>query len=131
MTAAGARERDPAELAAEVIEAINARDPAHLRMLLDDRSQVITGRSTRVGPAEIVTWAGKEYDHLVRRFAIDSMRAAGGSVLATGSVQHVWTEGGGVADSAPIALELCFRGGLLAELRVHDDVAAALAAFDH
>jgi hypothetical protein len=50
-------------------------------------------------------------------------------VLGTGAVQYVWSEGGEVADSTPIALEKSFSGGLLRTLSLHDDAAAALAAF--
>ena len=119
-----------ADLAAEFVDAINARDPGRLARLLDGRSEVVTGRSTHTGPEAIAAWARKEYDHLVRCYAIDDYRGDGDSVLALGSVQYVWSDGGGVADSSPIAITIEIGDGLLRRLRLHDDPVAALAAFE-
>jgi hypothetical protein len=132
MTAGGAPgdSGDPAALAAEVVAALNERDPARLGRVLDESSRIVTGRKTHEGIEAVQTWAAKEYSHLQRRFAIDAYRTIDGRVLATGMVQYVWTEGGEVADSTPIALEMTFSGGRLGELGIHDDVAAALAAFE-
>ena len=130
MTGGGAGEGDPAALAAAVVAAINERDPERIGALLDERSRVVTGRSVHAGPAAIQAWAAKEYDHLVRRFAIDAIRVRGGDALATGAVQYVWSDGGEVADSTPIALEMSFSDGRLETLSLHDDAAAALAAFE-
>ena len=63
-------------------------------------------------------------------FPIDEYRQAGRRVLALGAVQYVWSEGGEVADSTPIALEIEVEGGVLGRLTVHDDVRAALAEFE-
>lgn len=130
MSSGGAGTGDPAALAAEVIAAINDREPARLRALLGDGSRVVTGRSTHSGPDAIAAWAAKEYQHLIRRYEIDAIRVIGADVLVTGAVQYVWSEGGEVADSTPIALEMRFAGGQLETLGVHDDAAAALAAFE-
>jgi hypothetical protein len=130
MTGGGAGADDPAALAAAVVSAINGQDAERLRALLNGRSRVVTGRSTHTGPDAIAAWAAKEYDHLHRRYAIDSYRACANRALAIGAVQYVWREGGEVADSTPIALEMSFAEGELETLSVHDDVAAALAAFD-
>ena len=113
-----------------MVEAINAREPARLAELLDADSRVVTGRTTHLGPEAIVAWSRKEYDHLVRRYAIDEYRARGDSVLALGAVEYAWTEGGEVADSSPIALDLEIRSGRLAALRLRDDTVAALAEFE-
>jgi hypothetical protein len=130
MSGGGAGEGDPAALAAEVIAAINERDPERLGSMLDERSRVVTGRTAHVGDEAIQAWAAKEYDHLVRRFAVDSYRVIGLDVLATGAVQYVWLESGEVADSTPIALEMSFREDVLGTLRLHDDAASALASFE-
>ena len=130
MSGGGAGAGDAAALAAEVVAAINDREPSRLGALLDDSSEVITGRNVHAGPEAIQAWAAKEYDHLRRRFEIGAVRVIGDAALATGSVQYVWSESGEVADSSPIALELSFAAGRLATLRLHDDVAAALADFE-
>lgn len=133
MTAGGApgtSPGDPAALAAAAVAAINDRDPERLGRLLGPRSRVVTGRTAHQGVEAVQAWAAKEYSHLRRRFEMDAYRAIGASVLATGMVEYVWTEGGEVADSTPIALEMSFSSGLLEVLSLHDDVAAALAAFE-
>jgi hypothetical protein len=117
-------------MAAEVVAAINERDGERLRELLGPGSRVVTGQRPHEGVEAVAAWAAKEYSHLRRHFAIDAYRTIGDRVLATGQVQYVWSEGGEVADSTPIALEMRFADGLLAELGLHDDVAAALAAFE-
>ena len=122
--------RGPAETAAQVVAAINDRDRAALVALLADGAEVATGRSVHSGPDAIAVWAAKEYDHLRRVYAIDEYRTRAGRVLALGSVQYVWTEGGEVADSTPIALLIEIEDGVLSHLSVHDDAATALAQFD-
>ena len=120
---------DPAELAAAVIAAINSREPAELASLLDPEVEVVTGRSVHAGPEAVLAWAAKEYDNLIRRYDAGELRVSGYRVLALGSVSYVWKEGGEVADSAPIALELELSDAGLRRLMLHDDVAASLAAF--
>lgn len=122
--------RGPADAAAALVAAINARDGAALAPLLGAAAEVVTGRTVHAGPEEIIAWAGKEYDHLTRVFAIDEYRTRGETVLALGSVQYVWTEGGEVADSTPIALTIEAPGGALRRLAVHDDARAALLEFE-
>ncbi len=116
-------------LAAAVVEAINSREGDRLAPLLAPDVEVVTGRSVHRGPDAAVAWARKEYDHLTRRYAIDEFRPRAGDALALGSVEYVWSDGGEVADSSPIAIELEFGGELLRRLSLHDDAAAALAAF--
>ena len=122
---------ETAALAERAIEAINSRDPDRIRPILDDDVAITTGRAVHRGVDAALVWARKEYDHLVRRYAPDEIRCDGDRALALGSVQYVWSEGGEVADSSPIALELEFGAGRLRSLRLHDDTAAALLAFEN
>lgn len=119
-----------AELAKEFVEAVNSREAPRLARLLDDGTEVVTGRSTHSGPGEVLAWASKQFDHLVRRYVVNEYRGLGGRVLALGEVQYVWAEDGEVADSSPIALTIEADGERLRRVRLHDDPAAALAAFD-
>ena len=120
---------EAAERAASIVEAINSREPERLAAVLTDRSEVVTGRNVHTGAEAVTAWARKEYDHLVRRYAIDEYRIAGESVLALGHVQYAWIESGAVGDSSPIAITIELDGELLRILRLQDDPAAALAAF--
>ena len=121
---------EPAELAAKVIAAINSRESTELEPLLDPDVQVTTGRSVHAGSDAVVAWAAKEYDNLVRRYEVDELRVRDRRVLVLGAVQYVWKDGGEVADSMPIALELELGDEGLRRLRLFDDVAASLSAFD-
>jgi hypothetical protein len=119
-----------ASVATAAIAAINDRDFERFRSLLTPEVAVVTGRSVHSGTDAAVAWAAKEYDHLVRRFEIDEFRLGRGRVLAVGSVQYVWSEGGEVADSSPIALEVTVEGERASRLELYDDTAMALATFD-
>ncbi len=78
----------------------------------------------------MLAWASKEYDHLRKVYAIDEYRRRGDAVLALGSVQYVWADGGEVADSTPIALLFELEGEALKRLTVHDDARSALLQFE-
>ena len=119
-----------ADRAAAVIAAINSRDPERLTEMVGADAEVRTGRKVYSGADLVAAWARKEYDHLVKRYAIDEYRVSGESVLALGSVQYVWSESGEVGDSSPIALRIELDGKRLRSLELHDDTAAAVAAFD-
>lgn len=121
---------EPAALAAALIAAINARDADALGELLGAGAEVVTGRTVHAGREAILAWASREYDHLTRAFAIDEYRTSDEAVLALGSVQYAWTEGGEVADSTPIALVIELDGEALRRLTVHDDTRAALVEFE-
>ena len=119
------------ERAAAVVAAINSRDPDTLAAVLDERSEVVTGRNVHAGPEAITRWASKEYDHLVRSYAVDEFRVGRtGAILALGHVQYAWTESGDVADSSPIGIRIELEGDRLRRFELHDDPAAALAALD-
>lgn len=122
--------RAAAELAAAFFAALESRDRGRLAALLDPAVEVRTGRSVHAGVDRVLIWAGKEFDHLRRRFRIDSYRSNGDSLLAIGVVQYVWKDGSGIADCNPIAIGVEVRAGGIARVELHDDVAAALVAFD-
>lgn len=110
--------------------AVNSRDPDRLRATAGEGFEVITGRSSHQGPEAVAAWVGKEYDHLLRRYAIADYREIGDAVLAVGAVEYVWAEGGEVADVSPIAIGVEFEAGRPRRMRLHDDPLAALAALE-
>lgn len=120
----------PADIAAALVTVINERDPEGLERLLGPGAEIVTGRSVHSGEDAVRKWANKEYDHLRKVYAIDEYRTAGERVLALGAVQYVWTEGGEVADSTPIALVFELAGGAVNRLTVHDDARSALLEFE-
>ena len=130
MNAAADGVEGAAAIAADLFAALNARDGDVLAEMLGPETEIVTGRNVHTGPEAIRAWAAKEYDHLTKRYAIDEYRSDGERVLALGSVQYVWTDGGEVGDSSPIAIEIELRGAAVRRLIVHDDTRTALAQFE-
>lgn len=120
-----------AELVRRVVAATNSasEDPGPLEGLLDPDVTVTTSRSTHLGAAEAVAWARKEFAHLRRDYAIDEYVEGPEFVLAVGSVEYRWKEGGELADATPIALGFRFASGLVVSIESFEDVTEARSAF--
>ena len=121
---------DRAEQAAHAIAAINSRDPEQIAAAFDPLAEVRTGRSVHRGIEAALTWAGKTYEHLDRRYTIAATHTRGDDVLILGEVEYLWREEGKVGDSAPVALRLSFAGDRVRRFVVEDDPEAALDAFE-
>lgn len=119
------------ELARRVVAAANFApdDAGPFERLLDPEVTVTTSRSTRVGAAEAIAWARKEFDHLRRGYAIDEYVEGPESVLAVGSVEYRWKDGGELAAADPIALKFGFASGLVVSIESFEDVTEARSAF--
>ncbi len=107
-------------LARRVLAAISDGDTEHFGELVADDVEIRTARGTRRGRVEAIAWAAGKYDHLQRRLEIDSLERSHGGVVVRGCSEYVWNEGGEVADSNPVAIELRFAGGKLARFRFLD-----------
>ena len=92
-------------LAAAVVAAINSpRSAIGSRRCSATTREVVTGRNVHAGPRRSLAWAGKEYDHLVKRYEIDESAASGAAVLGARRGPVRLGESGEVADSSPIAI---------------------------
>ena len=115
----------PAEeesLAREVLAALSEGDTEAFGELAAEGIEIHTARGARHGHAEAVAWAANKYDHLQRRYAVEDVEAKdGGGVIVRGQTQYVWKDGGEVADSSPVAIELHFEAGKLVLWRFLDD----------
>ena len=108
-------------LARQVLAALSDGDTERFGELAADDIEIHTARGAREGHAEAVAWAANKYDHLQRRYAIDSLRPGeSGGVIVEGQTEYAWKEGGGVADSSPVRIELRFAAGKLALWRFLD-----------
>jgi ketosteroid isomerase-like protein len=102
------------ELARAVLDALSRDDTAAFGEIAADDIEIHTARGTRDGHAEAVAWAANKYDHLQRRYAVDRIEVAeDGGVTVHGRTEYVWKEGGEVADSSPVAIEMRFSRGRL------------------
>lgn len=111
-----------------LLEAVNDRDLARLRALVPPDFEIVTGRSVHSGAPAVLAWAGRAYDHLERRYAVDRIEPVGSGYLVLGRVQYVWRETGEVGDSSPIVFSFELAGGRLRRMSLHEDQAAARAA---
>jgi hypothetical protein len=119
---------DDEQLITLVLEAIGDRAPERLRPLVTDDVVISTARGEHLGIDAAVAWAGKGYQHLDRRYRVDSLERHGDGLVGTGRVEYVWRDSGQVGDSSPVFLGFRVRGGLLAEIAIRDDHQAARAA---
>lgn len=118
-----------ARLATEALDALGRRDAEAFGALLHPEVEIHTARGVKRGHEAAIEWAGKGYDQLDRRYAVDELHAGeSGWLLAVARVQYVWRDGGEVADESPIAIGFSFRDGVIAELRLIEEVGEALAA---
>jgi hypothetical protein len=110
------------DLARRVLGALSDGDTKRFGQLVGDEIEIHTARGTRSGHAEAVAWAANKYDHLQRRYAIGELRRIGpGRLLMTGATEYVWKDGGGLADSSPVAIELGFEDDKLTLWRFRED----------
>ena len=116
-------------LARDLLDALSTGDVDGFAALLHPDVEIHTARGIRRGADAARDWAGREYDHLERRYEITEVHVAGESVLVLADVQYVWRESGEVGDSEHVALELDFEQGRLRRWRLDDDPAAALKVF--
>lgn len=97
-----------------VLDALSRDDVRAFGELASDEIEIHTARGVRHGHAEAVAWATNKYDHLQRRYSVVALEATPeGGVLVHGRTEYVWKDGGGVADSSPVEVEMRFAGGKL------------------
>lgn len=81
--------------------------------LVHPQVEIRTERTVHRGRLEAMEWAGKVFDHLIRRYVPVSIEHRDDGVLAHVELQYVWRESGEVGDSSPAAIELGIRDGLI------------------
>lgn len=123
----------PEEVVRLALEALSDRDTSRMRPLLADHFTVRTGRASHEGADAALAWARKGYDHLDRRWTLDTLEPAPGEggdqglLIGHGRVEYVWRETGEVADSTPTVLLIALEDGLLGRLEIFDDLDSLLA----
>ena len=80
-----------------------------------------TERRTHRGREAAVAWAGKEFDHLVRRYVPIEIEKTSDGVLVHTELQYVWRESGKVGDTSRVRIELGVRDGLISSWHLEDE----------
>jgi hypothetical protein len=81
--------------------------------LVHPEIEIRTERTVHRGRVEAMEWAGKVFDHLVRRYVPVSIEHREDGVLVHAELQYVWRHNGEIGDSSRVALELGIRDGLI------------------
>ena len=124
-----ARGPEPAEILRLALEAISDREPDRLATLLTPDVTVRTGRASHEGEDAVRAWARKGYDHLDRRYVLETIEDLGaGSYICRARVEYVWRESGEVGDASRTWLAVELDGALIRRLELHDSEQEARSA---
>jgi hypothetical protein len=80
-----------------------------------------TERRTHRGREAAVAWAGKEFDHLIRRYVPIEIEETADGVLVHTELQYVWRESGNVGDTSRVRIDLGVRDGLISSWHLEDE----------
>ena len=83
--------------------------------------EIRTERTVHRGREAAMAWAGKSFDHLVRRYLPISFEETDSGVLVHAALQYVWRESGAVGDTSRVAIELGIRDGLICSWYLVDE----------
>jgi hypothetical protein len=83
--------------------------------------EIRTERTVHRGREAAMEWAGKAFDHLVRRYLPLEIEEAPYGLLVHAELQYVWRESGEIGDSSRVAIELGIRDGLISSWYLIDE----------
>jgi hypothetical protein len=89
--------------------------------LVHPEVEIRTERTVHRGREAAVAWAGKQFDHLIRRYVPVEMEATDAGVLVHAELQYVWRESLEVGDTSRVAIELGVRDGLISSWHLEDE----------
>jgi hypothetical protein len=89
--------------------------------LVDPEVEIRTQRTVHRGREAAIGWAGKEFDHLIRRYIPIEIEETDSGVLVHAELQYVWRDTKRVGDSSRVAIELGIRDGLISSWYLEDE----------
>jgi hypothetical protein len=89
--------------------------------LVHPEIEIKTERTVHRGRDAAVAWAGKRFDHLVRRYVPHEIDEAPDGVVVHAQLQYVWRESGRVGDTSRVRIELGIRDGLISSWHLEDE----------
>jgi hypothetical protein len=75
--------------------------------------EIRTERTVHRGRDAAIEWAGKGFDHLVRRYVPVTIEHTEEGLLVHAELQYVWRESDEVGDTSQVTVELGVRDGLI------------------
>jgi hypothetical protein len=109
------------ELVRRFLAALSACDREAVGGLVHPEVEIRTERRMHRGPEAAVAWAGKEFDHLIRRYVPVEIEEADAGVLVHAKLEYVWRESGEVGDTSRVRIELGVRDGLISSWHLEDE----------
>jgi len=89
--------------------------------LVHPEVEIRTERTVHRGREAAVAWAGKRFDHLVRRYVPKEIEQTENGVLVHAELQYVWRESDKVGDTSRVRIELGVRDGLISSWHLEDE----------
>ena len=112
---------DSHELARRFLAALSVGDRAAVGELVHPEIEIRTERTVHRGRVAAMEWAGKVFDHLVRRYVPIDVESTPSGVLVHAELQYVWRQSGEVGDTSRVAIELGIRDGLISSWYLTDE----------
>ena len=112
---------DRDEIARRFLAALSVADRAAVKELVHPEVEIRTERRVHRGRLAAIEWAGKVFDHLVRRYVPVEIERTDDGLLVHAELQYVWRESGEVGDSSKVAIELGLRDGLISSWYLFDE----------
>jgi hypothetical protein len=89
--------------------------------LVHPEVEIRTERTVHRGREAATVWAGKAFDHLVRRYVPVEIEQTTDGVLVHAELHYVWRESAELGDSSRVAIELGIRDGLISSWYLIDE----------
>jgi hypothetical protein len=109
------------ELARRFLAALSDCDQDAVGGLVHPEVEIHTERTVHQGRDAAVAWAGKAFDHLIRRYVPVEIEDTDSGVLVHARLEYVWRESGKVGDSSRVAIDLGIRDGLISSWHLVDE----------
>jgi hypothetical protein len=109
------------ELARRFLAALSACDRAAVGELVHPEVEIRTERRVHRGRDAAVAWAGKEFDHLIRRYKPIEFEETDSGILVHAELQYVWRESLKVGDTSRVRIDLGVRDGLISSWHLEDE----------
>jgi len=83
--------------------------------------EIRTERRIHRGREAAMAWAGKRFDHLVRRYVPIEIDETPDGLVVHAELQYVWRESDEVGDTSRVRIELGVRDGLISSWHLEDE----------
>jgi ketosteroid isomerase-like protein len=112
---------EPDELARRFLAALSDCDREAVGKLVHPEVEIRTERTVHRGREAAAAWAGKEFDHLIRRYVPVEIEQTDSGVVVHAELEYVWRESRKMGDSSRVAIELGIRDGLISSWYLVDE----------